>query len=171
MRRILQIEVGKRGCIGSIGLFAVVGGVEIHREYLFFCVLTADSGRENNFLQLTHNRLLIAHNRVLDKLLCDSTAARDNMTTCQVRESRTHNARDIIAGVGVEILILNSDLSVCEIWRDFRERYSCLQTLVDSLIQQCAMRVIHLETVFWQYITKRRYLLLITLLCRSYHGC
>ena len=112
---------------------------------------------------------MIAHNGIFDELLCNRTATGDDVTTVQVREGCTHNTRYIITRISIEILILNSDFSMLKVRRYFREWHTRLYTLIDGLIEQSAMRVVHLEAVLRQYIFERCHLPVIALLRRSYH--
>src|SRR5258708_1235887 len=65
--RIFQIEVSKRGCIGSIGLFPIIDGVQIHSEYLVFAVVPRHFWRQNNLLQFTVHLNLVSYIRVLNQ--------------------------------------------------------------------------------------------------------
>src|SRR6266700_3513158 len=150
--------------VGAVGLLTIIDGVQIHRENLLFGIDARDAGRQDDFLQLAHDRIAVPYNGIFDQLLGDGAATGHDTHAGQVRQRGTHDTCDVVAWIGPEVLIFDSNLGMSEVGGDLRERHSSLQALVQHLIDQGATRIIHLQAIPRQDIQQCRDLLAITLL-------
>src|SRR5713226_9287695 len=128
--RILQVIVHKRGSLGSIGLLAIVGGIQVHGEYLLFGKVPRHLRCQDDLLQFTYGCILVADDGIFDQLLCNGAAAGNNVSMTEVCQSRTDNAGDIKTWIRPEVLIFDGNFGMNKVGGDAAQGHGRLQSLV-----------------------------------------
>lgn len=102
-------EVALGGRADAVVVRAVVDGVEVHLEDLVLRVVPLHVEREEEFLRLAAEGLLVREEEVLDELLRDGARALLNLARLQVDERRARDALEVEAVVAVEAPVLDGD--------------------------------------------------------------
>ena len=113
-------EVFLRACLHAVDNAGQRDSVQVRFQNRFLAVLVVQTQCAENLTHLTHIVLLIIAGQVLDKLLfqrgCTAVGAPDAVAGKGV-ERCTDGALEVDAGLGVEVLVLNGDNRVLQVFR------------------------------------------------------